>query len=80
MPRKKQNTRASQHGIKATALARDTVAKLERMRAKIVKLQEPWEEADPMVETATDRTVEAIDDLIKQYKESAEYLNEPIDD
>ena len=80
MPRKKQNTRAAQYGIKANALARDAIAKLERMREKVRKLQEPWGEADPMIETATDATASAIDDLIKQYKDSAEYMNETIED
>lgn len=80
MPRTNPNTRAAQHGIKPNALARDAIAKLGRMRAKIVKLQEPWGESDPMIETATDGAVAGIDALIKQYKESAEYLNETIDD
>ena len=79
MPRTTKNTRATQYGIKANALARDAVAKLERMRAKLIKLQEPWAEADPMIETATDQATAAVDDLIKQYKDSAEYLNEPMD-
>lgn len=77
MPRTPKNTRASEYGIKPNALARDAIAKLERMRAKIVKLQEPWAEADPMIETATDQATTAVDALIKQYKDSAEYLNEP---
>lgn len=79
MSRTKINSRATYYGIKATALARDTKKKLSSIRAKIDKLQEPWAEADPMIETATRNALQALDELVKQYEESAEYLNEAIE-
>lgn len=79
MARQKRFTRAAYYGIKASALARDAEVKLTKLRAKIEKLQEPWAEVDPMIEAATDNTLKALDDLLKQYKDSAEYLNEPMD-
>ncbi len=79
MSRQNKETRAGYYGIKATPLARDARSKIAKIREKINKLQEPWAEADPMIESATNAALSALDDLAKQYQESAEYLNEPMD-
>lgn len=73
-------TRGDYYGIKATPLSKDAQAKLMKIRVKIAKLQEPWAEADAMIEAATERALQALDDLIQQYKDSAEYMNEPMDE
>lgn len=79
MARQKQETRATYYSVNATALNRATQAKLATMRGKIVKMAEPWAEADPMIESATDRALVAIDELMAQYRDSTLYLNEPMD-
>lgn len=78
MARQPQDTRAAYYGIKASALAREAEAKLSKIRDKLTKLQEPWAEVDPMIESATEHALQAVDALLKQYKDSAEYLNEPM--
>lgn len=75
-----QDTRAAYYGINATALAKDAKTKLGKIRIKVAKLQEPWSEADPIIEKAVEQTLSAIDDLIRVFGESAEYLNEKMDD
>lgn len=65
--------------VNATALNRATQAKLATMRGKIVKMAEPWAVVDPMIESATDRALAAIDELTVQYHDSTLYLNEPMD-
>lgn len=79
MKRQSKETRATFYGIKTSALARQAKAKIANIRAKIDKLQEPWVEADPMIETATNNALKALDDLVRQYEDSVEYLNEPIE-
>ena len=79
MPKQRQDTRAAYYGIKASALARTAEAKLTKLRIKIAKMQEPWLEADSMIEASTDKVLQALDELIKQYKDSAEYMNETMD-
>lgn len=74
-----QETRASYYGIKPRPLAKAAELKIKSMRAKLLKMQEPWAEADAMIESATDRAVEALDELLNQYKASVEYLNEPME-
>jgi|GEM_PF-6536692 len=74
----RQETRADYYGIKASALSRDAEKKLTALRMKIAKLSEPWAEVDTMIESATEAALRAVDELIKQYKDSAEYLNEPM--
>lgn len=75
----KKETRAVYYSINATALARDARVKLGKMRIKIERLQEPWLEVDSMIEQSVAKALAAMDDLIKQFGESAEYMNEPID-
>lgn len=78
--RVKQATRGDYYGIKATALSRDANLKLAKIRAKIELLQGPWADSDPMIEQAVARTLAAIDELGKQFSDSAEYMNEPMED
>lgn len=78
--REKVNTRGDYYGINATVLARDARIKIGKMRVKIERLQEPWADADPMVETAVGQVVEALDALLKQIDDSAEYMNEAMDE
>ena len=80
MPRHRQATRAHHYGINANALARDAATKLPKLRAKIAALGEAWGDADPLIERATETALQAVDDLLKQVKESAEYMNEPMDE
>jgi hypothetical protein len=78
-PKREQiETRAKYYGINATALAKVAKTKLGKIRVQIEKLQEPWLETDPMIEEAVTKTLGAIDDLVKQFEESAAYMNEPI--
>ena len=79
MNRQTKETRGTYYGIKAAPLARDAKEKIAKIRAKIDKLQEPWAEADPMIESATNAALSALDDLAKQYQDSAEYLSEPME-
>ena len=74
------STRGDYYGIKAKALARDAKLKLAKIRAKVELLQEPWVEADPMIEQAVARAVTALNDLMKQFADSAEYMNESMDE
>jgi hypothetical protein len=78
--REAQATRGEYYGIKASVLARDAKIKLAKMRVKIERLQEPWADADPMIEQAVARAVEALDALVKQFADSAEYMNEAMDE
>lgn len=73
-------TRGEYYGIKAGALARDAKVKLDKMRVKLEKLQQPWLEVDPMIEQAMTRTLEAFDELAKQFADSADYMNEVMED
>lgn len=79
MTMQRKETRGSYYGINGNALARDAESKLTKIRIKISKLQDPWVEADPVIETATNNVLQALDNLIKQYKDSAEYLREPME-
>lgn len=79
MTRQRKETRGSYYGINATSLLHDAELKLAKIRIKISKLQEPWVEADPVIEIATNNALQALDDLIKQYKDSADYLREPME-
>lgn len=79
MAGQRQDTRAAYYGIKASALAREAKVKLTKLRVKIAKMQEPWMEADSMIEASTEKVLQAVDELIKQYQDSAEYMNEPMD-
>lgn len=76
----KQSTRGEYYGINAGPLARDAKIKLTKMRVKLEKLSQPWLDADPMIEQAMTRTLEAFDALAKQFAESAEYMNEAMDE
>lgn len=78
--RKRQLTRGDHYGINANALARDAKSKIEKISAKITKLQEPWADADPMIEQAVASAVEALTTLSKQFSDSAEYMSEAMDD
>lgn len=60
-------------------MARDAKTKLGKMRIKIEKLQEPWLDADPMIEQAVAKVLGSFDDLIKQLDDSVEYMNESMD-
>lgn len=81
MPKEVKQKRGDYYGItNAKALSRTTKAKLLGVRARIEKMAEPWAEADPMIESATQTALDAIDNLIKQYQDSAEYMNETMDD
>jgi len=73
-------TRGDYYGIKASVLAREAKIKVAKMRVKIERLQEPWADADPMIEQAVAHAVEALDALVKQFVDSAEYMNEAMDD
>lgn len=76
---KSQETRASYYGIKPRPLAKAAELKIKSMRAKLLKMQEPWADADAMIESATDRAIDALNELLEQYKASADYLNEPME-
>lgn len=78
--REVQATRGDYYGIKAGVLARDAKIKIAKMRVKIDRLQEPWADADPMIEQAVAHAVEALDALAKQFSDSAEYMNEAMDE
>lgn len=78
--RKREATRGDYYGIKASVLARDAKIKIAKMRVKIERLQEPWADADPMIEQAVAHAVEALDALAKQFSDSAEYMNEAMDE
>lgn len=78
--REAKATRGDYYGIKASALARDAKIKIAKMRVKIERLQEPWVEADQMIEAAVAQAVQALDALAKQFDDSAEYMNETMDD
>ena len=80
MPRKRKETRAMFYSVKATPLARAAQKSLARIKVKLDKMQLPWGEADPLIESATARAVEALEELRVQYAESAKYLNEPMED
>lgn len=73
-------TRGDYYGIKANLLVRDAKIKIAKMRAKIERLQEPWNEADQMIEAAVAQVTEALDALVKQFDDSAEYMNEAMDE
>jgi hypothetical protein len=75
-----QTTRGYYYGIKASVLARDAKIKIAKIRVKISRLQEPWAESDPMIEEAVARAVAALDELTKQFTDSAAYMNEPMND
>lgn len=76
----RQATRGEFYGIKANALAHAANVKLAKMRIKLEKLQEPWLDADPMIEQALARALDGLDDLAKQFNDSAEYMNEAMDE
>ena len=83
MSRVRKNTegsRAAYYGINASALARDAQNKIAKIRLKLLQLQEPWIDCDPVLEKATEQVLAALDALNKQYSDSAEYMQEMMSD
>ncbi len=72
----KQQTRADYYGVNANRLAKDTKAKIERIRTRIEQVQEPWMDFDQAVTSAVNEVIAALDKLKQTVAESADYLNE----
>lgn len=75
----KEQTRADYFGINANQLSRTTNTKIERVRARIEQIQEPWLDVDQSITDAVDEVLASLNKLKQVVTETAVYLNEPFE-